>query len=123
MRENGPFCRAVIAWTLGDIAYAMHPRNKPADKVCYRAISVPISAHSPCQSPRTLRAIPYPARHRCAASPRHLQAASLSVSLFFIFHAWVLPYLCLPFGTAFTTIGVEVVVSSIFFSTQFVVNQ
>mmetsp|Transcript_24424 Transcript_24424/g.62340 ORF Transcript_24424/g.62340 Transcript_24424/m.62340 type:complete len:207 (+) Transcript_24424:42-662(+) len=71
----------MVAWTLGDIAYAFHPRNTLGAKM-----------------------------------------ASLSISAAFIAHAWVLPYLCLPFWDAWWMIGAEVVVSSIFFSTQFVVN-
>lgn len=71
----------MIAWTLGDLAYAFHPRVSMSDKT-----------------------------------------ASLTVSAIFMTHAWVLPYFFLPAATAASIIAVEVVVSSIFFSTQFVVN-
>jgi len=71
----------MVAWTLGDIAYAFHPRNKPFDRL-----------------------------------------ASLSISIAFILHAWVLPFLCLPSADAWAVLRTEVVVSSIFFSMQFVVN-
>jgi len=75
------YCHTMVAWTLGDIAYAFHPRV-----------------------------------------PLNLKAKSLSLSYAFILHAWVLPYLVLPFWTAWAFTYTEIVVSSLFFSFQFVVN-
>ena len=50
------------------------------------------------------------------------QAKSLGVSVAFMFHAWVLPFWALNAWTAAWFVLIEIWVSSIFFSFQFVVN-
>jgi len=71
----------MLAWTLGDLVYAFHPR-------------VPMDA----------------------------KTKSLAITSFFIGHAWIMPFLCLPAATAAWFVMVEIWVSSCFFSAQFVVN-
>merc|ERR1711871_587550 len=71
----------MLAWTLGDLAYAFHPRV-PADA----------------------------------------KLKSLAISFTFMLHARVLPFLVLPAMTAMWFVYLEIIVSSCFFSAQFVVN-
>jgi len=54
--------------------------------------------------------------------PLDAKMKSLSISTFFMLHAWVMPFFCLPAATAAWFVMLEIWVSSIFFSMQFVVN-
>merc|ERR1711912_145714 len=54
--------------------------------------------------------------------PLDAKMKSLSISTFFMLHAWVMPFFCQPAATAAWFVMLEIWVSSIFFSMQFVVS-